>query len=170
MSFYLKIKLIEIGLAILSVSFLFQKISNDLRDVSPFKQVNLVLVFTKSPDTMFAQNLKAKWLGGKKNDLMVIIGSDIYPNISWVEVFSWSKNDIVNTTIRDSLVKYGKIDENVINIAIDGINKYWVRKPMSDFQYLQNEMEPSALTYFITFILVSIIVFVVVKIFMKNRN
>ena len=102
----------------------------------------MVLVITNKEDS-YTKTLQSAWLNGKKNDIVIVIGSKVYPTIDWVDVFGWSNVDIVNVKTRDDIKDYGKIDTKVIDIATDNINKYWQRKHMSDFKYLQKEIEPS---------------------------
>ena len=129
-----------------------EKISDSLKDLASQKQVNIVVVLTKNTNEIYAENLKASWLGGKKNDIVVVISFSDYPTIQWVTVFGWSKSDLINVSIRNDIMDYGKIDEHIIDITTNNIEKYWNRKPMSEFEYLKNEIKPSNTAYIIIFV------------------
>lgn len=145
-----------------------QEISNQLRDLAALKQVNLILVLTKNTNKMFSQELKTQWLGGKKNDLVIVISTTNYPAVNWVEVFSWSKFDLVNTTVRDAIRDYGRIDPYIITIATGAINKYWQRNSMKNFAYLKNEIEPSLTAYLVVFLVSLVISGIVAVVFIRN--
>jgi hypothetical protein len=140
---------VDLGLSKKLVKSLNEKISNDLKDIAAKKQVNLVIVFTKNTNAMFAEHLKNAWLGGKKNDLVLVVGSTKFPEIAWVSAFGWSRNNMVNINVRDAVREYGKIDEHIVTLAIKGINKYWDRNRMRNFQYLENEIEPNTTAFVI---------------------
>ncbi len=71
-----------------------QRLTEILSVLGPSKQSNVIIVFTKSPSAQFATDLRNSWLGGKKNDTVVVVGTPNYPQIAWVDVFSWSKSDL----------------------------------------------------------------------------
>lgn len=119
-----------------------EKISLSLVDIAKEKQVNLVIVLTNRT-SMFAQELRAGWLNGKKNDMVVVIGAKEYPKIEWVDVFGWSSNDLAHISARDSIREYGVIDNSVVDLAVASIGKYWSRRPMQEYEYLKDEIEIS---------------------------
>lgn len=125
-----------------------QKLWNDLlalslNDRGATKQVNYVIVFT-TESHRFADALKSKWLGGKKNDVLVIIGVKPYPIINWVDVTSWSKQDIVNISLRNALIDSKVLDPyKTIEIINSNVDRYYTRRPMEDFKYLENNVQPS---------------------------
>ncbi len=128
-------------------------LSELLKDVGSIKQVNVVLVFTNR-DRLFAEKLKTKWLNGKKNDTIVVIGTKNYPNIEWVHVFGWSNDQMLNISLRDDLIEYKVITvTGMRDLLTKNLNMYYSRKPMSDFEYLKNSIEPSMVTLTVAFIL-----------------
>lgn len=145
-----------------------QKISESLRTLAKEKQVNIVIVVTKNTDKLYFQDLKNAWLGGKKNDIVIVVAISEYPVILWTNVFSWSKNDLINTVIRDEITDYGKLDTQVIDIITNNINKHWSRKHMSDYEYLKNEITPSTLSIIISFVVIGIILIVTVRVLQHN--
>jgi hypothetical protein len=50
-----------------------------LAKLGPRRQVNAILVFTKQSNPQYAEALRAEWLGGKKNDVVVVVGVPEYP-------------------------------------------------------------------------------------------
>ncbi len=113
-----------------------------LRELGPKKQSNIVIVMTGEGED-FAEALRVHWLGGKKNDVLIIMGTN-YPAIKWVRVYSWAQQDIVNVALRSALLSSKTLDPNAtINTIAQNVDKYYIRKPMKDFEYLADEIEPS---------------------------
>lgn len=115
-----------------------------LKTLGPQKQANLVVVLSGHKDAEFASALEAKWLGGKKNDVVVVLGVPEYPAIGWVRVLSWTDEEIFKVRLRDALLDAGKATpQATIALVSEHIQKGFVRKPMSDFEYLKHEVELS---------------------------
>ena len=128
-------------------------LSETLKDVGNAKQVNVVLVFTKR-DRLFAEKLRTKWLNGKKNDIVIIISTSTYPKIDYVEVFSWSKNPMLNISMRDDIVALKDISPTTVMPVIQhNIQKHYIRRPMGDYAYLKNSVEPSFFAIMSAFII-----------------
>lgn len=117
-------------------------LSRSLNDLGGAKQVNINLILT-SKKPIFADALRASWLGGKKNDVTVIIGTT-YPTIRWVRVFSWAKQDIINIALRNELMESKQLDpQATVEIITKNITEYYQRRPMADFEYLADEAVPA---------------------------
>lgn len=118
-------------------------LANALRDLGPSKEVNAVLVFTKDASPRIADALSGSWLGGKKNDVVVVIGAPQYPNIEWVRVLSWTPNELFKVKLRDALLDLKSIERNaVVNTLSTHIAQRYQRRHMQDFAYLESAIEP----------------------------
>lgn len=62
--------------------------------LGPLKKVNLICVGVESEDASFAENQIASWLGGKKNDLIIIFGK------GWANVYGYSESEVCKQNIR----------------------------------------------------------------------
>lgn len=114
-----------------------------LRDLGPSKQVNVVIVFTKEADPRYADALNASWLGGKKNDVVVVLGTPAYPDIGWARVLSWTDREVFKVQLRDALQDLKTVDRASVLSTIDQhIRSGFTRRSMEDFSYLENEIEP----------------------------
>lgn len=131
----------------------------ELRKLGPYKQVNIVSVFT-TYDQNFGSVLEQEWLGGKKNDVVVVVGlySDL-KTIRWVKVFSWSKSSLVNYQIEDGLRTMKTFEiSNYLAVVTASIKDSFIRRPMSDFQYLEDAVEPPDWAIFTSIIIALLIV------------
>ena len=136
-------RVVSDGVSIPDAVALNQGLSSVLSRIGAIKQVNTVLVFTKK-DVSYAHRLKAKWLGARKNDLVVVIGAKNYPTVDWVNVFGWSKNEMVYIKLRDDIMALQTISPVTLMPVLESdISKYYVRHEMKDFEYLKDSIEPS---------------------------
>lgn len=116
---------------------------------------NIILVVT-GYDRSFSEKLAQAWEAHNINDVIVMIGvSD--ENISWVDVRSWSSNEMVNVTIRDELLDLKTLDKDKINSILENaVTEYYSGRDMSEFEYLADDIPPPwwamALAIFILFV------------------
>lgn len=136
-------RVIQIGTNVKLIQKYDEHISNALKKLGPQKQANIVLVFTNK-GRMMAHTVRNKWVGAKKNDVLVIIGTKDNTTIDWVESFAWSTKPAVNNRIRDDLLELKSLENPaaVIDVIANDITKHYIRRPMSDFEYLKNEITP----------------------------
>lgn len=114
-----------------------------LRKLGPQKQANVVMVFANTPDQSYLHALEGKWVGGKKNDVIVVIGVTEYPKIDWVAVSSWTENQLFKVQLRDDIMDIGTLDRPQVIKAIErNVLSSFKRKQMADFEYLKYQIEP----------------------------
>jgi hypothetical protein len=80
--------------------------------LGPRKHVNVILVGFGSKDISLAELQRAKWVGGKKNDLVICYGD------TWAKVFGWSdseicKRDIESIMLERSPDRLAKIEKEI---------------------------------------------------------
>lgn len=114
-----------------------------LRTLGPAKQVNWIVVITKEPSPLFAEALRVKWLGGKKNDVVVVLGAPAYPKLEWARVVSWTDQALFKVQLQDDLMDLPELTHaGVLNLVEKHTAATFKRKPMADFSYLLNEIVP----------------------------
>ena len=134
---------IPIGVKIPDIKEWNHDIAMALRDLGPTRQVNFIVVFTKNPSASFANTINQKWVGGKKNDVIVVIGTPNHPEISWVRILSWTDRQDFKVALRDAIFDMGTIDrKKIIDVMVSETKSKFVRKRMRDFEYLKNEIHP----------------------------
>jgi hypothetical protein len=128
----------------LSLNAWDQQLAQMLRPLGPRKQVNVIIVLTTIKDPNFANALRTAWLGGKKNDVVVVIGTTDYPKVDWARVFSWTDNEAFKIQLADAIQDKGTLDPVNTTALIGGwVNRDFTRKHMKDFNYLAWESTPS---------------------------
>ncbi len=102
------------------------------------KQVNVIVVLTKQPHEWFYA-LEETWIGGKKNDIVLVTGVDDTGAPTWAEVMAWTTDPLFKIKVRDDLLDEGALSpEKVEGVLSRNITAFHKRKPMSDFEYLKS--------------------------------
>lgn len=117
--------------------------SRDLTDLNcelgPKKQTNIIMLVTSGQPEEYYYGVKEAWIGGKKNDVIVMIDVATDGHINWTNTLSWAKNDIVRVKLRDDILAIGKMDRVLIlRFMHDDIEQLFVRKRMREFEYLNS--------------------------------
>ncbi len=108
--------------------------------LGPSKHVNVIIANfdDKSPD--IAELQRARWLNGKKNDLVLVYGK------GWADCFGWTKSEIVKSNLRTILLD-NPVDDGIIPLIEEEIRQnYEMREFEKDFDYL--DIEPRGIHYF----------------------
>lgn len=131
------------GVAVADLAQWNKDVAIMLRKLGPSKQVNVVVVMVKTDQPSYEYALQRAWLGGKKNDVVVMLGVPEYPKLAWVRVMSWTDKEMFKVELRDDLLGVGEVDRNkMVGIISKHIESSFVRKPMADFEYLKSEISP----------------------------
>lgn len=149
-------RVVSVGVPIENIKEWNFKLQEMLSEVGSTKQANVIIMFVPQEDSAIRNAARVKWIGGKKNDVVLIIGVD-NTEISWVDVFSWSKNGVFDVQLREEISSLKNIDfsepNQTINLIKKNINANFVRRPMKEFEYLKDEIKPSIWVIVLTFIL-----------------
>ncbi len=123
-------------------------------DLGPSKEVNIIVVAVKTDDPAYQYALEEAWVGGKKNDFIVLLGVTEYPRISWVRVSSWSKSEDLKVELRDAIQEIGTMAdrEKLVETLRGLVIKKFVRRHMSEFKYLVAGLQPGNTATVILFI------------------
>lgn len=132
-------RIVQLGTS-LNLKELDYAISDMLKVVGPQKQANIVIVTTNIQDSSFYYSVRDKWINGKKNDIVIVLG--MQDNIiKWAESFSWNKNPEFPIRLNSSMLNkdiYNTAD--IIKTINDITVKYYERKPMADYEYLSSNI------------------------------
>ncbi|WP_127470538.1 hypothetical protein [Thiomicrorhabdus aquaedulcis] len=127
------------------VSDLNAALNAGLKELGSKKEVNVIVVLTDYPDGFsYRDSLRSKWLNGKKNDVVVLIGVGENYEVKWSHVFGWSKNELTNLSISEDIIKLKKVDDalNLSSVILSNIEKYFERDSMQNYEYLKDSIEP----------------------------
>jgi hypothetical protein len=136
-------RVISMGVSIPEIHLWNNDVSRYVGKVGPTKQVNLIIVFVNTADSNYIHSLAGKWIGGKKNDVIVAVGMPTYPRIEWVRVLAWTDNEEFKVRMVTDLEALGSLDRTAfMNVIKHNIDTLYKRKPMSDFKYLEYSFDP----------------------------
>ena len=138
-------RVINMGVKGVPVSELNFKLSQMMGTVGPMKQANLIVVFTSITNKDYKFALEHAWVGGKKNDIVVIISSN-GTTFNWVDSFTWlsdSGNGIFNNKISKRVNEVGTFDVDALVIAMRAsIVESFDRPTAESVEYLEDQIEP----------------------------
>ena len=133
-------------------------LAGKLKTLGPSSQANVIVILVNTADQTYRHALETAWLGGKKNDVIVIAGVSNYPQIDWVDTITLGQNadnGLMTVKIRDELTALGSIENGqaFIDVVAANVARYFDRKPMADFEYLKDDIQPATWVLVLAFIL-----------------
>ena len=119
--------------------------------LGPRSKVNIILVGFDNGDSQLGCWQEAKFVGGKKNDLVLCYGGTT--NVVWAKCFGWTEKMNVKRNLETMIL--GKVVNTVMLSSIeDEIKKSYVIKQWDKFSYIQ--IEPPWWAYLVEIILMAI--------------
>ena len=151
---YLVERFLTIGVSLPNQVALNTQLSELNADLGAQRQVNMIVIVTNVSTPNYLEALREVWLGGKKNDLVVVIGAPNFPAIEWSGVMSWTRNEDVKINIRNRINDLHTFDGNaILSIMRDEVQHRFVRRPMADFEYLKSTIEPPTWALWVIWVL-----------------
>lgn len=139
-------------------------------DLGPDFKSNVVVVFTGEQDREFARALRSRWLGGKFNDTVVVLGFSGFPKVAWADVFGWADGQLYQVQIKDALNGAGVLSAKYLVQTIRAhIEQGFKPKSPEDFAYLDNQIEAPLWALLGTFAL-SLIVSIILTMYFHRAN
>ena len=134
------------------------------------KKVNVSIVVTKNPQS-FSYDLQNSWLGGKKNDVIVVIGYKEYPNIDWVRVLSWSSSERLKVDLREEILSIRSLSyrDRILSSIKSIVKSEFTIMNMEDFKYLISGLEPDK-TAVLIIVFLQLVVSGVATVFFINSS
>lgn len=142
-SFYKNNHFLSPGFSVADAAEWDRQIGLLLRERGPRKQVNAIVVLAKTDDPLYADALRYAWDGVNKNDVVLVVGSKQWPQIDFVRVISWTKNELFKIELTNAIKEQGIINREQLLTALGNqIDKNFERRRMREFEYLQAEIDP----------------------------
>lgn len=107
--------------------------------LGPVKGVNVIIIGFAG-DSSIADIQEAKWIGGKKNDVVICYGAD------WARVFGWTESAMCKRSLESIVLESAKDDSIIPKIEAE-IFKTYVLKDWSKFDYIS--VEPPSWAYIV---------------------
>jgi len=119
------------------------QIARELVVLGPKRQCNILVYLTDQSEAIF-HSIREKWIGGKKNDIIVVIGGSV-ASPSWVRVLCWSLDATFEVKLRDAILN-NQNNSNPLSFVktiveyVDHPTAGYQRKPMANYRYLLSEV------------------------------
>lgn len=122
--------------------------------IGPYTKCNLIIIgFPPNTPPITGQYQQAKWIGGKKNDLIICYaGGNQQQNPEWVYVFGWTEKDIVKQNLQTILLER-PINNQILPLIEEEIKTNYTIKNWKKFDYIT--IQPPTWSYIIYIILVA---------------
>jgi len=114
--------------------------------VGPRKRVNVIMIGFGQRDISYAEWQRAKWIGGKKNDLVLCYGGLRDGKPSWSKVFGWSDSEICKRNLESILLQNAPTTK-ILPIIEQEIVRGYTIKDWKAFDYIS--VEPPAWSYWV---------------------
>ena len=125
------------------------------RELGPKKQVHIIVILVPTNDRNYMYALKDAWIGGKKNDVDVVIGSVDGKTIDFADIMSWSTNKALAVKLRDDIQAVSDLSrrDDIVNAISTEVNDNFVRMHMKSMAWIMRSYQPSSTVIFWLFIL-----------------
>lgn len=145
-----------------------QSLSEVLKTSGFQRQANAVIILTNKSEE-FALKLLENWYGGKKNDVIIVIGLNA-KEIDWVRIHSWSLHSIFDVKLRDAILDLKTLEmPKIISEIQQELNENYVRRSFKEFEYLRWQIMPSDTALWI-FIALSLIISTYIGFFLSENE
>lgn len=111
--------------------------------IGPMKEANLIIVLTDTNNLDYFYALEQKWLGGKKNDIIVVMSVNEENKFNWIKTMALTQSQIFQVTLENSLRDFNTLDISILDKIKNQIKTNYQRKPMKDFEYLKASIKPT---------------------------
>ena len=122
--------------------------------LGPTKKVNVIMVgFPAGTGIELGQMQQSKWIGGKKNDLVITYGGgSTTTNPEWVYCFGWTESELVKQNLQTILLTH-PVNNNVLPLIEQEVRANYQLKDWNKFNYLT--IEPPGWSYFVFFLVLA---------------
>lgn len=147
-------RLVTVGVNVDNPKAWNHELSRINSDLGKPKQVNMIVVLVKNKPDDWYYALEETWIGGKKNDAVLVVSVDDQMKPQWASVMAWTSNELFKVKLRDDIMDEQVINRDTLMTALaTNVSKYYVRKPMKDFEYLSSSITPSTTQWVVTLLI-----------------
>jgi hypothetical protein len=120
------------------------------------RKVDIVVIIVAETDEMYLEALKEAWIGGKINDIVVVVGVNPADKttITWAGVISWTKNEQVKIDLRNAVYDLRTLAppagasedfryRELLDIIEYQVSSKFQHRRISDFEYLNASITPT---------------------------
>ncbi len=166
-------RLVTIGVPVPNQKQWNEKLSELNSRLGKTKQANLIVVLINDVPQDYFYALQQHWLGGKKNDTVLVISMKPDGSVLWAEAMAWTDQTEFAIKLRDAVISLGTLDlnqpEKLLETYAAHVQQFYIRKPMKDFEYLSASVTPTTTQWIISMI-VGILISIGLGLYMYNND
>lgn len=170
--YYKSYKVLTVGTKLTNYTAWNERLAELLKVIGPKKQANVVVIVTNINDPDYRYAVEEAWLGGKKNDIIVLIGEE-KGSILWVDTITLAGNagnELMTVKMRDALLDHKVVDIQTLDVISSVVLKHFDRKAMEDFEYLKEQIEPPTWVIWACYLLSLLLGLGLTYYFIKNET
>jgi hypothetical protein len=138
-------------------------------DLGSAKQANIILVLVMNQPDDWYYALEEKWVGGKKNDVILVVSVDEAMKPQWATVMCWTTNELFKVKLRDDVMNDPVLTRDAVMADLrTNVSQYFTRKPMKDFEYLSSSITPTPTEWWVTMIIGLVVAIGLIVFFQMN--
>ena len=100
------------------------------------KKVNLIMIGVGNKENIYGQYYEAAFMGGKKNDLVMVYGGGSGTNhATWAYCFGWTEHNLVKRNLETILLNY-PINDAILGQIEKEVGKNYQIKDWKQFDYI----------------------------------
>lgn len=122
--------------------------------MGPIKKVNVIMIGMGDVDSMLAEWQRSKWIGGKKNDIVIVWGGDNKAP-AWVRCFGWSDSEYCKRNLETIVLDNGASTDTLAMIEKEIRLNYVLKDWKKSFAHIAIPAPMWALWSYIGFMVVS---------------
>jgi hypothetical protein len=147
-------RLVTVGFGVVDPTEWNADIADVNAELGKPRQANIIVVLVRGLPQDYFYALEEAWLGGKKNDIALVIGVDSEMKPQWTSVMAWTTAEIFKVRLRDDIMDDPMVTrESVMKALRTNVATYYVRKPMKDFEYLKASITPTTTQWVISIVI-----------------
>jgi hypothetical protein len=152
-------RIVPVGVKIGHLDKLNKQLSVVNSKIGASKECNAIIVVVKEQPREYLYALEQHWVGGNKNDVILIISVTENGTIIWADVIALVQESIFKVNLRDGVEAVGTIKQ--MDTIIEKLHKIimvsYNRKEMKDFKYLSSTVTPSVTEYVVAIIICTLL-------------
>ncbi len=149
-----------------------KQLDQSLASLGAEKQVNLLVYVVGTTDRGFLHALEEDWTYGKKNDVVLVLGTNDFPNVEWAGVMIFHGNEELRVKLRDAIETQANVSDPqaFVSLFVNHIENYFKRVPMDELEHLLHDIEMPWWAILLVWIMVGTVVFVTSQVIENNQT
>lgn len=117
------------------------------------KKVNVIMCGFPGDASSVADLQESKWIGGRKNDLVICYSNSYHKPAHWARVFGWTESDLAKKHLEQIMLEHN-VDDSILPLIEAEIWRNYTIKDWSKFDYIT--IEPPGWAYVVYLLVMAV--------------